>query len=245
MDVQTYLRARALRERTPDRRRRDLCFTCLQPQRTCYCAYVRPFDPKLKFVILIHPLEVRRRIATGRMSHLCLQGSNLLMGYDFSNNSRLNDLLADPCHFPVVLYPGKNSVNLTPLTPNERHHIFPAGREPVIVVIDGTWSTAKKMLRRSRNLINLPRISFTPQKPSHFRVRQQPNADCYSTIEAIHHVIELLGESRGFDLATNSHRNLLQVFDKMVEQQLDFIRESESKNLGSRHRRKQRLTTTS
>ena len=244
MDVESYLRARALRERTPDRRRRELCFTCLQPLRTCYCAHVRPFDPNLKFVILIHPLEVRRRIATGRMSHLCLQGSHLLMGYDFTYNSTLNDLLADPCHYPVVLYPGRNSVNLTSLTPPQRRNIFPPGREPLILVIDGTWGTAKKMLRRSRNLFSLPRICFSPEKPSHFRVRQQPKPECYSTIEAIHHVIELLGESRGFDLADNHHGNLLHVFDKMVEQQLDFIRESEARGLGSRHRRKQSPTNS-
>lgn len=237
MDVQSYLRARRERERQPQRRMRDLCFTCLQPRATCYCSYIRAFNPNLKFVILIHPLEVRRRIATGRMSHLCLKDSSLLMGYDFTNNEILNSLVRNQKYFPVVLYPGKNSINLTLLNTADRQNIFPKDREPLIIVIDGTWSTAKKMLRRSRNLTSLPRICFTPVKPSQFRVRQQPKVECYSTIEAIHHLIELMQPE------SQEHDILLEVFGKMVDQQIKFIRDSESRGAGSRHRRRQRISS--
>ena len=115
--------------------------------------------------------------------------------------------------------------------------VFPRSEKKLTVfVIDGTWATARKMVRLSTNLHALPRICFTPPAPSNFRVRKQPKAECYSTIEAIHHTIELLGESRGFPVAERGHDHLLRVFDWMVTRQLEFIEASRSQG-PSRYRR--------
>lgn len=242
MNLQTYLERRAQSHAPP--KFRVLCVTCLQPEFTCYCAHVRTFNPQTRFVILIHPIEWRRRIASGRMSHLCLENSQLIQGFNYTHNVQVNEILNDPSLYPVILYPGANSTNLSHLTPAEKNSLFPHDREPVIFVIDGTWSTARKMLRRSLNLQALPRLCFSPPRPSTFRVRQQPKPECYSTLEAIHHTIELLGPTRGFDPASRQHDRLLYVFDKMVEQQLEFIRQSHARSPHSRHRKgRERIRT--
>jgi DTW domain-containing protein YfiP len=239
MNVEQYLEKKRLRAAAPPARRmRELCLKCLQPRQMCYCHHVLPFDPKIKFVILIHRLEVRRRIATGRLSHLCMRNSELLMGYNYTGNSRLNELVGDSSNHAVVLYPGPKSLNLTPLPANERKSLFPEGKNPVVIVIDGTWGTAGKMLSRSENLKDLPRICFTPARPSNFRVRKQPKKECFSTVEAIHQTIEILGPARGFNLAGGAHGNLLHVFDAMVEQQLEYVRKSHAEGRPTRHRRK-------
>lgn len=180
----------------------------------------------MEFVILIHPIEVRRRIATGRMSHLCLENSHLIMGQDYTHNDRVNALIADPRYQPMILYPGLGSVNLTGIGVEESAELFAVDRKLLVFVIDGTWATARKMVRQSLNLLALPRICFSPQKPSNFRVRKQPSPHCYSTIEAIHHVIELIGPRLGFDTVDREHDRLLSVFDRMVERQLEFIEKS-------------------
>lgn len=205
---------------------RSICPTCTQPDFGCYCHNIRPFDSKINFVILIHPIEVKRRIATGKMSHLCLQNSHLIKGQNYSDNSTVNRLIEDPEYHSVMLYPGPTSKNLSLMFEPEKTNLFPADKKLRIFVLDGTWATAKKMIRQSENLKGLPRICFSPSKPSNFRVRKQPSANCYSTIEAIHHTIELLGESQGFDLQTRRHDNLINVFDYMVEKQLSFVNEA-------------------
>ncbi len=215
---------------------RQLCITCLQPQVTCYCPHIRRFDPLINFVILIHPLECRRRIATGRMSHLCLENSFLIRGHDYSKNETVNDLIADPRRQCVMLYPGVQSKNLSSLSSVERAAIFSPDKILTIFVIDGTWATAKKMVKHSKNLIDLPRVCFTPPTPSNFRVRKQPHPGCYSTIEAIHHTIELVGPSRGFQTNLRQHDRLLHTFETMVEQQLAFIEKSRERSGPSRYR---------
>lgn len=205
---------------------RTICSTCAQPDFGCYCSHVHNFDSKISFVILIHPIEVKRRIATGRMSHLCLKNSHLIKGQNYTEDSLVNELIQDPEYHSVMLYPGVNSKNLSLMFEPEKKNLFPSNKKLRIFVLDGTWATAKKMIRQSENLKALPRICFSPAKPSNFRVRKQPSAHCYSTIEAIHHTIELIGESQDFAVHQREHDKLINVFDYMVERQLGFIRES-------------------
>lgn len=236
MNVEKYYEQRQRRQQESPQYR-ELCMTCIQPKFSCYCSYIQKFDAKIDFVILIHPIEVRRRIATGRMSHLVLKNSYLVMGQDYSQNAQVNQLLADPNRHCVILYPGRLSRNISGLTENERENLFPKHKRLTIFVVDGTWATARRTVRQSQNLHLLPRICFSPAKPSTFRVRKQPNPACYSTIEAIHHTIELIGATQGFETVGREHDKLLYVFDKMVELQLDFIKKSESKPGALRYRR--------
>lgn len=215
---------------------RTLCTVCTQPDFCCYCDHLTTFDPKINFVVLIHPVEVRRRIATGRMSHLCLSGSYLIKGQDFTQDSLVNELINDQDYYSVILSPGLTSKNLSNFTEVEKENIFPQNKKLRIFVIDGTWATAGKMIRQSENLRTLPRICFTPPQPSNFRVRKQPKPYCYSTIEAIHHTIELIGASQGFKVHERAHDKLLTVFNFMVERQLHFIEDSQSR-LGFNYRR--------
>jgi DTW domain-containing protein YfiP len=89
--------------------------------------------------------------------------------------------------------------------------------------VDGTWITARKTMQRSANLRNLPQICFDPPHPSRIRLRKQPKEYCFSTVEAIHHTIELLGVSFGFDTNSRRHDHLLEIFDQMVEQQIQLM----------------------
>ncbi len=122
-----------------------------------------------------------------------------------------------------MLYPGESSTNLTDLSPADRRVPFELDKKLVIFVMDGTWNTARNMVRYSANLQALPRVCFSLDTPSNFRVRKQPAAGCYSTIEAIHQVIELVGSFYGFPIEKREHDNLLQIFDQMVERQLQFV----------------------
>jgi DTW domain-containing protein YfiP len=236
MDLKTYQLRRQAQAEVEQARFRSLCATCLQPHSNCYCAGIKKFDCKINFVILIHPIEVKRRIATGRMSHLCLENSHLLMGQDYSENRVINDILQDPQKQSVILYPGLNSLNLTEMTSGERSELFLPNKDLCVFVIDGTWNTARKMLRLSHNLHGLPRVSFVPSRPSNFQVRKQPREGCYSTIEAIHETIELLGPGRGYHVASRQHDNLLEVFDGLVRHQLQHIQQAHQTKTLSRHR---------
>ncbi len=217
MTLEQYQKAKQFRLQA-EIQYRVRCPNCKKPRVTCYCAHIRSFSPATKFVILIHRDEVRRSVASGRMAHLCLNNSSFFEGTDFTEHVAVNALINDPKNYPVVLYPGRNSTDISNVETSKRQKLFPVGRQLVVFIIDATWHQAKRIKRLSQNLDPLPLISFTPKTLSTFStVRKQPNPQCYSTIEAIHEFIELVA-----DPAVGPHRNLLEVFGAMVKQQAEY-----------------------
>jgi DTW domain-containing protein YfiP len=221
MKLADYLKKRKAPD-SPGNAARGLCLECRRSPVTCICRHIKIIDPKIKFVILAHLREAQNRIATGRLSHQSLANSEFIIGTDFTRNEQVNAILSNPENDCVILYPGSNATNLSQIESANRPALFPANKTLVVFVIDGTWFTAPKILRLSENLHALPRICFDPPAPSRFRIRRQPKPYCHSTVEAIHQVIELIGESRGFSVAGRAHDHLLFIFEQMVEQQIEF-----------------------
>ncbi len=234
MNKLRYLEQRAIRAASGPTYRPQ-CMTCFQTEVTCFCHLVQPFEPTIRFVILIHPLEARRRIATGLMSHLCLKGSLLIRGDSFAESKLVNEVIDDPNGYCVVLYPGPTALDLS--SHQVRSELGALNKKLTVFVIDGTWRTAKKTLRLSPNLSTLPRISFSQAHSSRFRVRRQPAPGCLSTIEAIHRTLELMQNDSSDALESHKQDNLLQVFDYVVERQLHFIEEKRRATGGMMFRR--------
>jgi DTW domain-containing protein YfiP len=79
------------------------------------------------------------------------------------------------------------------------------------------------MIRSSQNLARLPKICFDPPTPSAYRIRREPRPECYSTIEAIHQVIELVTPGLGHQASfLPPHNNLLAVFRSVIDRQLTY-----------------------
>ena len=192
---------------------REVCYRCRKAQIMCYCAAVRSFSSDPEFVILIHPKETRKAINTGRMAFLNIRNSRLVEGRDFTNDPVLNAILQDPARRCFLLFPGPGAIDIT-----EVPAAIPLdGRRDVFIILDATWAMAKKMYRLSGNLQTIPQVMFTPMSPSEFLIRQQPGFNCYSTIETIHHIIEVRGTQ-----PQGEHHHLLTLFRDMVQKQIDF-----------------------
>ena len=66
-----------------------MCYRCFWPKSLCWCGSIHPMATRTKIVILIHPKEWKeQRTGTGRLTHLCLADSELIMGVDFDTDER-------------------------------------------------------------------------------------------------------------------------------------------------------------
>src|SRR5688500_2372527 len=175
---------------------RETCYRCFWPKSLCWCPSITPITTRTKFVFLMHPKEFKQEKAgTGRLAHLCLAGSEIHMGIEFDQHEIVQDLLRDPTYFPMLLYPGENAQNLSESASSLGDL---GGRRLLIFLLDATWSGARKMLRLSPCLQQLPRIMFTPSAPSRYVIKQQPQEGCLSTLEAAHELLVSL-ERAGLD----------------------------------------------
>ena len=185
---------------------RALCLRCLRPESVCYCGKLQQVQTGTHVVFLQHPRERRVPVSTARMAHLSLPNSELHHGVEFEADSRVRAVAAEPDTY--VLFPGDGAVE-----PAALRHRPPRN----VIVVDGTWSLARKVIKVNPTLRALPRIGFVPRKPGNYRIRKEPAAHCVSTIEA---VCELLG---ALEDDHDRFDRMLSAFDFMVDTQLQFV----------------------
>ena len=201
---------------------RAVCDRCRRPRVVCWCAHLPRLPSRTRVLVLQHPRESRVAIGTARMAHLALPNSQLRVGVDFSRDPVVTATLDEPgeCY---LLFPGPQARDIRTLAPSPSRPI-------TLVVVDGTWSQARTLVRLNPRLASLPRLAFTPRRPSDYRIRREPADFCVSTIEALTEALNVLEpEAEPFD-------PLLAPFRVMVDKQEWYATEVRS----SRHQRRQR-----
>jgi DTW domain-containing protein YfiP len=168
----------------------------------------------------MHPMEFKKeKVGTGRFSHLILSNSEVIVDISFDNNKRLQEILKDPDYETFLLYPGHKTIDLG--TDELKTKL---SKRAQFLVIDGTWPCAKKMMKLSRSLHSLPRVSFHIQRISEFIVKHQPMPGCLSTVESLHQVLIDLNRM-GLETTASKHDNLMDVFRHTVNQQLQLAQD--------------------
>jgi len=206
---------------SPETAPRAMCFRCFRPASVCYCDAVPRVVAKTPVVILQHPRERFMPIGTARMASLCLAGSELVVGTELDDHPIVRAALADPTRTPILLWPGPTSRDLA---------VEPPTGPTTLIVVDGTWSLAKKLVRLNPRVAALPQYSLVPSKPSEYRIRAEPAVDCVSTIEAVIEALSILeGDRELFE-------PMMTPFRAMIDAQIAHMQGSG----GSRHRRSPR-----
>jgi DTW domain-containing protein YfiP len=196
---------------------RAVCERCFRPRSVCFCADLKPIATKTRVVILQHPRERDVGIGTVRLARLGLAGSQLRRDVDFSDDPVVREVVASGNAY--LLFPGPDAIDVETAD-------FPS---PItLVVLDGTWTQAQKLLKANPGLAALPRLRLSPSAPSLYgQIRREPAVHCVATIEAIAHVLGYLEKDRA------RFAEFLRPMAAMVERQLRFVTEVAS----NRHRR--------
>jgi DTW domain-containing protein YfiP len=178
------------------------CPRCLRPQAVCLCALIPALPSRTRVLILQHPSEVSHALNTARLAALGLLNAELLVGEIFEDlHARLNP----PGYRACLLFPDDRASALQPC---------PAADEPALLVVpDGTWRKARKLLHLNPLLATLPRVGLAQPEASRYRLRKAPGPGALSTIEAITRALEVLEAPARFDA-------LLKPFDALIEGQI-------------------------
>ncbi len=162
---------------------RDTCHACRRPLSHCWCGLLPSIETRTRVVLLQHPRERDVAIGTARMATLCLPNSELHVGVDWGDVPALDRALSDPARPAALLYPGDDAADL---------FTAPPPGPITLVVVDGTWTLTRKVVRTNPRLAALPRYAFNPPSPSDYRIRREPRAACVSTIEALSYALGAL-----------------------------------------------------
>jgi tRNA-uridine aminocarboxypropyltransferase len=154
------------------------CPRCRFPEAICLCPEVPVLRTRLRFVVLRHASERERLSNTARWGALAIPGTEILE----------HGLPVTPIEYPALTTPG--AVLLFPAaaaTPSPT-----AVRPSLVVVPDGTWTQARRMIQRVAPLRTMPRLGL-PEAPPALRLRRPPEGGM-STLEAMAGALAWYGE---------------------------------------------------
>ena len=149
-----------------------------------------------------HPDERRHALNTARLLVAGLTNAELLVAETLS--TQWCRRLADPNWHTELLFPGPAASVLAAGAPQ---------RPRQLVLLDGTWPKARKLLHMNPVLQALPRVALPDGLQSRYRLRKAPMAGALSTIEAGVHALQILEPDTDFT-------PLLAPFESLIEGQI-------------------------
>jgi len=168
----------------------ERCERCLFQRRVCLCAAIPALPTRTRIVIVRHHLERWRSSNSGRLAHLALPNSEIVEHGGSGGPARLPDLGG-----AWLLYPEGEVLREAPATPPRQ-----------LVVLDATWSQARRMYRKLAALRGLPILRLPEAPMAAARLRESPGAGRVSTIEAIARALRALDDEAGEAAAAGLER---------------------------------------
>ena len=153
------------------------CRRCFLPESLCLCLRLPRVECRTRLLIVRHVAEAWKASNTARLVGLSVPGTEII---DYGDRERV---LESRLPFPPdtwLLFP---------------HGAAPAADAPPprhLVVVDGTWSQARRMVQRHPALQRLPRLALTPPAQPVERLRTPPHPEGMSTLEAVAYALHQL-----------------------------------------------------
>jgi len=200
---------------------RPRCDRCQRPMSHCLCAHIPRISNRTRVLVLQHPDEAKHPLNTARLAVLGLEHAELLVGEHFPQL----DGMVGSVGRALLLFPEKNEGRPRPelqSRPWSSEAEWPSalaeGGPTLLIVPDGTWRKARKIVQLNPVLNTLPRLGLPPGEPSEYRVRKASEPAAVSTIEAISRSLTLLEPGQDF-------QRLLAPFKVLVQQQIQAMGE--------------------
>lgn len=197
------------------RPRRTICARCARPVCVCLCDSLptTPLHLSGLVVVLQHPAEQKRALATVPLLELCLSSSSLAVVRCRRARGPLFEALLSAARRPdsplplFVLWPGAGAANLAALALQRPP---PCDRNPhglsltdrlatasyALLVLDGTWQQAQEMAALVIETCvppgRLARLPFEAVEDAAVLLRSEPLQGCTVTAEAVARAVELL-----------------------------------------------------
>ena len=168
------------------------CQRCLLPLKNCLCNTIKPQTARSHFCLVMFDTEPMKPSNTGRLIADILPETQAFQWSRTEPPEALLKLIASDDYQPMVVFPASYA--------QSARHILAVppvdGKPPLFIMLDGTWTEARKMFRKSPYLDTLPVISVDLTTTSAYRLRAVHGEGQYCTAEVAAALLELAGDSQ-------------------------------------------------
>ncbi|MDD0972458.1 tRNA-uridine aminocarboxypropyltransferase [Pseudomonas fontis] len=168
------------------------CPECRVIDNYCLCAWRPRVAAESAMCLLMHDTEPLKPTNTGWLIADAIADTWAFNWQRTEVDAQLLALLDDPQWQPYLVFPGEFVEPQRVMT--EVPHA--PGKRPLFILLDATWTEARKMFRKSPYLNRFPVLSLQPEQISRYRLRRSKRDDHFCTAEVAAMCLELAGDQR-------------------------------------------------
>ena len=189
--------------------KRAHCSHCDYPLTACLCHAIVPILSANQVYVLQHPHEAVHAKNSVRLLRRVLPETIVVTGETEADFAQVRHELENSVQPTLLLYPFEHSVSLL----NADIHGASKMASVNLLVIDGTWRKALKMIKLNPWLAQFQAVHLSEDYQGRYRIRKAKRPDSLSTLEATAFALSHLEP----DLDVTP---LLNAFEAMVQRQL-------------------------
>lgn len=177
--------------------RKERCARCRLVPTHCMCSLRAAVPTRAGVCLVMAEFEALKPSNTGWLIADVIPATSAFAWSRTAVDPSLPALLADPQWQPYVVFPGEFAAPgrvVTGLVPEEAAGDDVPTRRPLFVLLDGTWSEARKIFRKSPYLDRYPVLSLQPDQLSRYRLRRSTHDHHFCTSEVAALCLALAGE---------------------------------------------------
>lgn len=168
------------------------CERCRVVERHCLCEW-RPNVPAGSAMCLImHDIEPLKPSNTGWLIADVVADTHAFGWQRTAVEPALIALLEDPQYQPFVVFPGEYAESGRVVETVQ----VESGRRPLFILLDATWTEARKMFRKSAYLDRLPVLSLQAEVLSRYQLRRSKRSEHLCTAEVAALCLGLAGDEQ-------------------------------------------------
>lgn len=166
------------------------CQGCLLIERFCLCDTIQPQSASSRFCLIMFDTEPLKPSNTGRLIADILPDTQAFLWTRTEVDPELLAAISDPQRQPYVVFPQsyaepeRQVINQLPIS----------DKPPLFILLDGTWTEAKKMFRKSPYLAGLPLLSLQVSHLSDYLLREAQRPEQHCTVEVAAALLQQAGD---------------------------------------------------
>ncbi|MCK9751600.1 DTW domain-containing protein [Pseudomonas syringae pv. syringae] len=167
------------------------CPDCRVISSYCLCEWRPSVAAESGICLLMYDTEPLKPTNTGWLIADVIKDTHAFLWSRIEVDEQLLALLDDPQWQPYIVFPGEFVAEDRVVNTVSRLD----GKRPLFILLDATWTEARKMFRKSPYLERFPVLSLEPEQISRYRLRRSRRDDHFCTAEVAALCLELAGDA--------------------------------------------------
>ncbi|MBC8648011.1 DTW domain-containing protein [Pseudomonas sp. MTM4] len=172
--------------------RTSRCPRCRVASSHCLCDWLPQVAANSAMCLIMHDIEPLKPSNTGWLIADIVADTYAFTWQRVGVDPALLTLLADPRYQPIVAFPGEYAEPERVVSEVE----VASGKRPLFILLDATWTEARKMFRKSPYLNGLPVLSLQAEVVSRYRLRRSTRSEHLCTAEVAALCLGLAGDAQ-------------------------------------------------